>query len=429
MNKIRFITKLLLASIIGLIIGSGAIAGTGDIIVDSVSAFPSGEAKLPVYYDFPIAIDAIEVVVDYDNSYLTFDSVSLIGSFIENNSSINTYVVTNDNKISFAALYSDGAIDPTNGLLYSLFFSVAPAAAGRTIIIDSTSWVMDGGGKHRTFYSVGGYSYDIALFDKGYITVLEPPPTNDSVWVDSVGITAGSQVAVGVYGKNEEDLAKIDLTLSYSSSNLIFKDVIFDLSRSESAQKIEEANLSQRHIHVGLTFGEENPLPAGSGLLATILFDVSPSANDETVLIDSTSYLVPQGQSLEFQQTVAAGGQIFAPYFTRGYVDIKSTTDIDSDDIPVIPSAYMLAQNSPNPFNPSTVIKFDLPRAGFVTLKIYNVLGQIVRNLIDEELTAGTYTTFFDGKDNNKNDIASGVYFYRLDTEGFSQSKKMMLLK
>ncbi len=429
MNKIRLATIFLMALMSGLIFGSAALAGTGDIIVDSVTAFPSGEVRLPVYYDFPIAIDGIEVVVNYDDSYLIFDSISLNESFIENNPNIFTYVVTENNKISFSALNFYENIEPVSGLLYSIIFDVNPAAAGNTIVIDSSSWVMDGGGLHYTHYSAGGYRYEIALFDKGYITVLNAPPTDDSVWVDSVGATAGSQVAVGIYGKNEENLSKIDLTFSYSSSNLIFNDVIFEQSRSESAQKVEEANLSQRHIHIGLTFGEDTPLIPGTGLLATILFDVSPSSGDETVLIDSTSYLVPQGQSLEFQQTIIAGGQIFAPYFTRGYVDIKSTTDISPEAIPVIPSAYMLAQNTPNPFNPSTSIKFDLPRAGFVTLKVYNVLGQVVRNLFEEELTAGTYTAFFDGKDDNRSDIASGIYFYRLETDGFSQSRKMMLLK
>ena len=63
------------------------------------------------------------------------------------------------------------------------------------------------------------------------------------------------------------------------------------------------------------------------------------------------------------------------------------------------------------------------------TLKIYNVLGQLVKTLVDEPKERGTYEVIWDGKDENGNEVASGVYFYRLQTEDFTQTKKMVLMK
>lgn len=88
------------------------------------------------------------------------------------------------------------------------------------------------------------------------------------------------------------------------------------------------------------------------------------------------------------------------------------------------PSSYVLSQNYPNPFNPTTQIDYSVPRNSFVTLKVYNVLGQEVANLFSGNLRAGSYTATFDASR-----LASGVYFYRIDAGSFSSVKKMVLLK
>ena len=88
------------------------------------------------------------------------------------------------------------------------------------------------------------------------------------------------------------------------------------------------------------------------------------------------------------------------------------------------PLTYSLDQNYPNPFNPSTQIKFSLPEAAKVTLKVYNVLGQEVATLLNEVRPAGSYVSLFEA-----NNLATGVYFYRLEAGKFSQVKKMLLLK
>lgn len=89
-----------------------------------------------------------------------------------------------------------------------------------------------------------------------------------------------------------------------------------------------------------------------------------------------------------------------------------------------VPARFMLYQNYPNPFNPSTVIGFDLPKEGFVSLKIFNAIGQEVADLINDNLRAGVYQKVF-----NASSLPSGIYFYKLVTNDFSEVRKMSLIK
>ena len=86
--------------------------------------------------------------------------------------------------------------------------------------------------------------------------------------------------------------------------------------------------------------------------------------------------------------------------------------------------------NYPNPFNPSTTIKFDLRKAGYVNLEIYNIKGQKVRTLIDQQQEAGYHSKVWNGIDDSGNPIGSGIYFYRLIVDGTAYPmRKCLLLK
>ena len=91
---------------------------------------------------------------------------------------------------------------------------------------------------------------------------------------------------------------------------------------------------------------------------------------------------------------------------------------------PEIIKEYKLKQNYPNPFNPITKINYSLPQNGKIVLKVYNMLGQEVRTLVNEFKTAGNYEVDF-----NASSLSSGVYIYRIEASGFSKSMKMVLLK
>lgn len=93
------------------------------------------------------------------------------------------------------------------------------------------------------------------------------------------------------------------------------------------------------------------------------------------------------------------------------------------------PKRLSLSQNYPNPFNPRTSIRYALPQDAQVRLTIYNLLGQKITTLVDEQQSAGYRTVWWDGKDANGDDVSSGVYFYRLTAGEFSEVRKMMMVK
>jgi hypothetical protein len=93
------------------------------------------------------------------------------------------------------------------------------------------------------------------------------------------------------------------------------------------------------------------------------------------------------------------------------------------------PAVFTLEQNYPNPFNPSTTIKFTLKQRSRVELSVYNVLGQQVRNLVRETKPAGNYQKRWDGLDNRGQKVSSGMYFYKLNTNDYSKTLKMILMK
>ncbi|HPI38005.1 MAG TPA: T9SS type A sorting domain-containing protein, partial [Ignavibacteriaceae bacterium] len=91
-----------------------------------------------------------------------------------------------------------------------------------------------------------------------------------------------------------------------------------------------------------------------------------------------------------------------------------------------LPTEYTLEQNFPNPFNPSTTIKFGLPKDSKVTLEVYNIIGEKVTTLINGEMQAGIHNYQF-SIDNYQ--LSSGIYIYKLTTEGFTSTKKFVLMK
>jgi hypothetical protein len=105
-------------------------------------------------------------------------------------------------------------------------------------------------------------------------------------------------------------------------------------------------------------------------------------------------------------------------------LESKSTSTGVKQIAGVVPEQYALGQNYPNPFNPETAINFTIPKAGHVSLKLYNALGAEVASLVDRNMDAGSFVSTFSGKN-----LASGTYFYTLRAGNFTQTKKMLLLK
>lgn len=113
------------------------------------------------------------------------------------------------------------------------------------------------------------------------------------------------------------------------------------------------------------------------------------------------------------------------PPFSIPGLDTRLTDEIVSvADEKSIPNTFTLEQNYPNPFNPSTTIRYSIPTSEFVSLKVYDVLGNEVATLVNEEKSAGSYEVEF-----NASLLSSGIYFYKLQVGNFVETKKMILMK
>jgi len=93
------------------------------------------------------------------------------------------------------------------------------------------------------------------------------------------------------------------------------------------------------------------------------------------------------------------------------------------------PDKFELKQNFPNPFNPVTMISFNLPQSQYVLLRIFNIKGQVIRTLVDEHLPVGNYNIIWNGTDEASREVASGIYFYQIKTDKFKSSCKMTLIR
>ncbi len=96
---------------------------------------------------------------------------------------------------------------------------------------------------------------------------------------------------------------------------------------------------------------------------------------------------------------------------------------------PEVPTDYALSQNYPNPFNAETRIQFNIAQTGHVSLKVYNVTGQLVRDLVNEDMPAGSHSAVWNGRDQNGRQLASGVYFCRMISGSYTETIKMTFLR
>ena len=155
-------------------------------------------------------------------------------------------------------------------------------------------------------------------------------------------------------------------------------------------------------------------------------------------IFDSGKMEISSGPSLNNSRRELMAVKYNNSIFVFGGIDsngqpVKEIEKLDittgiKERIDTIVEDFQLFNNYPNPFNPSTIIKYSVPKESFVTLRIYNLLGEEITTLVSGEKSPGVYKVRFDANINS-NSLQSGVYFYRLQTENFIQTKKMIFLR
>jgi len=168
-------------------------------------------------------------------------------------------------------------------------------------------------------------------------------------------------------------------------------------------------------------------LSGGIGLSNQSITASFGNGSYQTVISDDNGYaeiFIPSECIDDIRLTAYSPGQISA----EAVLTLSITSGADDDDTP-LPIVFGLGQNYPNPFNPTTTIEFTLPRAGEVSLKIYDILGRLVANPIRQRLEAGQHKITWGGTDQSGKEVASGIYLYRLTSESGIACRKMVLVR
>jgi hypothetical protein len=168
---------------------------------------------------------------------------------------------------------------------------------------------------------------------------------------------------------------------------------------------------------------EDIALTPGADVTASMQIIFPANANPGTFVVD-TCCIRPANHLVYVMETQEA----LFPLFESGTITLlpSAVKELETD---IIPEKYDLEQNYPNPFNAGTVIRFAQPVDGNVNITVFNILGAKVRTLVDEFRVAGLHQTDWDGRTDSGEHVATGVYFYKIVTEGFVSTRKMLLLK
>jgi hypothetical protein len=263
---------------------------------------------------------------------------------------------------------------------------------------------------------------------------------NDTTRTDSLGSYQFSNIPIGTYeitaskfGYNSNiDTVEIfpDSTLIklfYMTQPIISVDVdliqmwappCFPLFGEFEVYNIGDGPL-EYNINIAFEINESNmeePWLAVSPASGTIL-----PAESETIFCDGQVPDTAHYWDIYETDIIIFNNSIVGPVLVHYWEEVWPAAVIRDK---ITPLNFTLHQNTPNPFNPITNIRFDLPHSSHINLTIYNILGQEVITLIDQEMTSGTHQATFDGSS-----LSSGIYFYRIQTTSFTDIKKMVLIK
>ena len=211
-------------------------------------------------------------------------------------------------------------------------------------------------------------------------------------------------------------LCDLDLT------NLTNEEDLLKLLYLKISVTGENSGVHDENDYYYLENGKESYLRLPLGKLLGFLNYISYSIED------FTPFFVGQQSEPDFNGIRKVVGDeflsIYSKHFSTIGVGFKVDDPTNVNTLNVTPNEYGLAQNYPNPFNPSTQIVVSIPESGMYTLRVYNILGQEVAVLLDDNITAGVHTFYFDASH-----LTSGIYFYNFTGLNFTQTKKMMLVK
>ncbi|MEE9442945.1 MAG: T9SS type A sorting domain-containing protein [candidate division Zixibacteria bacterium] len=273
----------------------------------------------------------------------------------------------------------------------------------------------------------GSYSNTIVISDEtAYNNPLTVPITlniigNDTIFVPPVNVEAGKMFQVQLYLRADSDIKGGVFEFSYDSLYISVDSLFNPVGRLESRV---EFNISSDDTEFAVAVIDD---PTDTLILPGEyhLCDLYGTANGNTQAVTKFTKASPGDR---FYILDSANKSVPA-VLDAGEIEISAPLAVCDWGLENTDFRYSLEQNFPNPFNASTTIEFSMRKKEFVSLTVFNLLGQQVMNLAEGEFLPGVYRVDWDGRNSTGRMSASGIYFYRIQTESYTNVKKMVFLK
>jgi len=280
---------------------------------------------------------------------------------------------------------------------------------------------------------ISGYDSDILLLDRSGNTLATIPSSSHGL-TNIYGSVYDNRSSGGPYLwvidrsiGNGADIIQFDLATGYQTG--VSHDILSDfpgLSAGGAGLFISEG-IVPGSISIG------GGLRGGDGMLYA--YELAPSSPPWINFLSPTSGVVIPGNQTDVNIRIYGSPVgLDTTYFVFNTNDpvnetvlvpfIRNSLPVGIENTEFMPMTFSLSQNYPNPFNPATTIEFSQPQSGFMTLKVYDILGRVVATLLEAYKPAGRHTVNFDASR-----LSSGIYYYTLTTDDFRQTRKMVLLR
>jgi hypothetical protein len=438
------------------------------LTTDTASAFPNDDVSIDVLLENKLTVGSFKLLLNYDAAALTLMDVTNAGTrtqdfeyftYTDQSAGVPGHVsiegVAHMTESIPDLASGDGAIARLDFHIINNIMSGGATLPIRFITVDSSEYT------DNTLTDSSGTRIEQTqiVYNEGYVHILEVGliRTGD---INLNGVAYEVSDVVYFYNYLMDPTGYPFDVLQYANSDINGDGIVASLAdlialinkvigepatRKVSSGAGLSANIWTTAGETGTSFSYDAGFEVG-GIFAVLnttdeitAEDIHSPFNEITLLsrIDSSEVRI-----LLFSMdglTMPVGGNICIEIDNLENFDIEriEVASADGESVSVVraakevalPEEFALHQNYPNPFNPQTTISFDLAAAAKAEVAVYNVLGQEVKLLIDGYLPAGKHSVVWDGRDDNNQQVSSGVYFYRLVSQGSALTRKMIMLK
>jgi hypothetical protein len=454
---------------LGLVDVTGWNNGSPAVTFGNVSSYTGSTISIPVNFTTgsPVSYLTLEGKITYDSTKVQFNSIDIgTGTIININGWGFAYSVAPSGGTNKTITFSAAGLTPITStcLFFKLNFTiVAPSAGSTTISGLSADWkantipnvfIMINGNVSYTVPVVpstvrgdANMDYNVTISDANTVLSHLSTPflsgqalTNadanldasitttdisyilyyvaNGTWpiylpnivssgdlaVDNVNYKSNGILEIPINIKNAQNVNNVEVLLSYDP------------------KKIDYQSFSQEMKKTGVIVNASEIKPGTAKFVFASASDVEGNINPGKLVMKFANGSPEQGTKIQTFYKIS--GDIYKP----GPVVSFNSTSVESEQTE-LPTKFDLSQNYPNPFNPTTTIRYSLPKASYVSIKIYNMLGQEVKTLFNGERNAGAFMVQWNGDNNSGQKVASGAYIYRIVAGSFVETKKMMFLK